>query len=51
MALEQRQAWQELDASISPRLTDPWRAMSTQPYKRDGKWQSVFHIQDTGGEL
>jgi hypothetical protein len=50
MALDQRQAWEELDSSIEVRLTSVWRAMSTKPYKENGKWQSVFQLKETAGE-
>jgi hypothetical protein len=49
MTLDQRQAWEELDKSLDARLTRSWRAMSTKPYKENGKWQSVFQLKETAG--
>jgi hypothetical protein len=49
MALNQHQAWEELDHTLDTNLTESWHAMSTALYKRDGKWESVFQLKETAG--
>ena len=51
MASEQLVMWEAFDKSIEPELKKEWATLSTEPYKVNRRWTSVFLMSTSVGEL